>query len=261
MSDTVVLTQTPSKAKVFFRRLITTVILWTVVHRGFMLSGNALVSDGIFILLSSSSSRWPDSRNFTAWPKNAASPVSNGAGCFGGALLTVGTFLNVTGHLGTSNGSPARVNDFETGFMILFVLGLCVRQFAVESQHDGNRGDRHDAFRFDVCAVAAEFHPENQFFPRTRRRRKIFRPLFHPHHKIQRHGRVSHRLAHRQAQDDPAHQSRQNVGRFRRRDFSFNGCEPRLRPFFRRQNGRHELDSRRHARRCFEFHRRRRRFD
>jgi phosphatidate cytidylyltransferase len=33
----------------------------------------------------------------------------------------------LTGHLGTS-GSPARVNDFETSFLILFVLGLCVRQ-------------------------------------------------------------------------------------------------------------------------------------
>jgi phosphatidate cytidylyltransferase len=39
----------------------------------------------------------------------------------------VGTFLNLTGHIGTS-GSPARVNDFETGFLILFVLGLCLRQ-------------------------------------------------------------------------------------------------------------------------------------
>jgi hypothetical protein len=31
--------------------------------------------------------------------------------------------LQLTGHLGL-NDSPARVNDFETGFLILFVLGL-----------------------------------------------------------------------------------------------------------------------------------------
>jgi len=43
-------------------------------------------------------------------------------------LLVVGTFLNLTGKLGRSD-SPARVNDFETSFLILFVLGLCLRQF------------------------------------------------------------------------------------------------------------------------------------
>ncbi|MGN6642863.1 MAG: phosphatidate cytidylyltransferase, partial [Verrucomicrobiota bacterium] len=51
-----------------------------------------------------------------------------GWGIFGGVLLMVGTFLHLTGHVGTQ-GSPARVNDFETSFLILFVLGLCLRQF------------------------------------------------------------------------------------------------------------------------------------
>src|SRR5207244_1312436 len=51
-----------------------------------------------------------------------------GWGIAGGLLLMIGTFLNLTGRLGTS-GSPARVNDFETSFLILFVLGLCLRQF------------------------------------------------------------------------------------------------------------------------------------
>jgi len=40
----------------------------------------------------------------------------------------LGTFLNLTGKLGAS-GTPSRVNDFETSFLILFVLGLCLRQF------------------------------------------------------------------------------------------------------------------------------------
>jgi phosphatidate cytidylyltransferase len=58
------------------------------------------------------------------------------SGVIGGLLLMVGTFLNVTGHLG-SNNSPARVNDFETSFLILFVLGLCVRQFVSKSNTAG----------------------------------------------------------------------------------------------------------------------------
>jgi len=52
-------------------------------------------------------------------------------GLFGAVLLIVGTFLNLTGQIGTSAaiGGPARVNDFETSFIILFVLGLCTLQF------------------------------------------------------------------------------------------------------------------------------------
>ena len=48
----------------------------------------------------------------------------------------IGTFFNVTGHIGTS-GTPARVNDFETGFLIIFVLGLCVRQFLSKANKEG----------------------------------------------------------------------------------------------------------------------------
>ena len=48
----------------------------------------------------------------------------------------VGTFFNLTGQLGLNN-SPARVNDFETSFLILFVLGLCVRQFLSKTNTKG----------------------------------------------------------------------------------------------------------------------------
>jgi phosphatidate cytidylyltransferase len=55
----------------------------------------------------------------------------------GGLLLMLGTFFHLTtNHLGI-NDSPARANDFETGFLILFVLGLCVRQFVSKSNTAG----------------------------------------------------------------------------------------------------------------------------
>ena len=57
-------------------------------------------------------------------------------GIFGGLLLMIGTFLNLTGILGTSL-TPSRVNDFETSFLILFVLGLCLRQFFSRSNTAG----------------------------------------------------------------------------------------------------------------------------
>ena len=49
-------------------------------------------------------------------------------GIVGGLLLMFATFAHFQGWLGRTD-SPARVNDFETVLIILFVLGLCVRQF------------------------------------------------------------------------------------------------------------------------------------
>jgi phosphatidate cytidylyltransferase len=115
----------PSKAQIFFRRLITTVILWTAIIVA-LFYGNEVVSDGVFlfviILLSASGLM-----EFYGMAEKRGLSCFKWCGLLGGMLLTAGTFCNLTGHLGMSD-SPARVNDFETSFLILFVLGLCVRQ-------------------------------------------------------------------------------------------------------------------------------------
>jgi phosphatidate cytidylyltransferase len=125
MSDGAIAAQTPSKAKIFFRRLITTVILWTVIIAA-LFYGNEFISDGVFVfvivLLSAAGLM-----EFYGLAEERGLACFKWCGLAGGILLTAGTFFNLTGHLGTS-GSPARVNDFETSFLILFVLGLCVRQ-------------------------------------------------------------------------------------------------------------------------------------
>jgi phosphatidate cytidylyltransferase len=117
----------PSKLKVFFRRLLSSLVLWTIVLTA-LFSSNRLISDYVFLVI----------MVFLAVSGLAefyGLAAKRGLVCFerwgilGGALLMIGTFLNLTGVLGTS-GSPARVNDFETTFLILFVLGLCARQFA-----------------------------------------------------------------------------------------------------------------------------------
>ena len=40
----------PSKAQIFLRRLLSTLLLWTVVLAA-MFSGNRIISDGVFVLL------------------------------------------------------------------------------------------------------------------------------------------------------------------------------------------------------------------
>jgi len=162
MSDTVVLTQTPSKAKVFLRRLITSVILWTVVIAA-LFSSNALISNGVFILavvLLAATGLM----EFYGLAEKRGLVCFKWCGLLGGVLLTVGTFLNLTGHLGTS-GSPARVNDFETGFLILFVLGLCVRQFVSKSNTTGIAAIAATLFGLMYVPWLLNFTQKINFFP------------------------------------------------------------------------------------------------
>jgi phosphatidate cytidylyltransferase len=134
MSNAVVAAQAPSKPKVFLRRLITSVVLWTVIITA-MFSPSTLVSNGVFIFIMVFLAM-AGLAEFYGLAEKRGLACFKWCGVFGGALLMLGTFLNLTGHLGTS-GSPARVNDFETGFIILFVLGLSVRQFVSRSNATG----------------------------------------------------------------------------------------------------------------------------
>jgi phosphatidate cytidylyltransferase len=123
-----------SKSQTFFRRLGSSLLLWAVVLGG-LFSGNRLISDYVFltimVLLATAGliefydmARKRDLVCFKGW------------GIAGGVLLMVGTFLHCTGKLGLHR-TPADANDFETGFLILFVLGLCIRQFVSKSNTAG----------------------------------------------------------------------------------------------------------------------------
>ena len=115
-----------SRAQVFLRRLVSTLFLWVVILSA-LFSGNRFLSDGVFIVLVALLAVAGLVEFYGIAEKRGLASFKF-CGVIGGLLLMLGTFLNLTGHVGTS-GSPARVNDFETSFLILFVLGLCVRQF------------------------------------------------------------------------------------------------------------------------------------
>jgi phosphatidate cytidylyltransferase len=134
MSEVAAAIQAPSKAKIFLRRLATTVVLWTVILTA-LFSGNELISDGVFLLLISVLA-FAGLAEFYGLAEKRGVACFKWCGLIGGLLLMIGTFLNLTGHLGTHD-SPARVNDFETSFLILFVLGLCVRQFVSKTNTSG----------------------------------------------------------------------------------------------------------------------------
>ncbi len=128
-------TTSPSKRRVFLHRSVSTMALWTAILAA-MFSGNRFISDGVFLLLIAFLAL-AGLVEFYGLAQKRGLACFKISGVIGGVLLMVGTFLNVTGHLGTANGSPARVNDFETGFLILFVLGLCLRQLLAKENSAG----------------------------------------------------------------------------------------------------------------------------
>ena len=124
----------PPKIKVFFRRLASFVVLWSIVLTA-MFSGHKLISDGVFLGIMVLLAGFGLSEFYGLVEKREL-VCFRGWGIFAGVLLVVGTFFHLTGKLGLHN-SPARVNDFETSFLVLFVLGLCLRQFVSRSNTAG----------------------------------------------------------------------------------------------------------------------------
>lgn len=151
-----------SKAKVFFRRLGSTLVLWGVVLTA-MFSGNKLISDYVFLLLMALLACVGLLEFYGLVEKRGLVCFKVWGNC-AGVLLMIGTFLHVTGHLGI-HGTPARVNDFETSFLILFVLGLCVRQFVSKSNTAGILAISTTLFGLMYVPWLLNFIQKINFFP------------------------------------------------------------------------------------------------
>ena len=151
-----------SKMQVFLRRFVSTAVLWTVILAA-LFSGNRFISDGVFILLVALLAL-AGLVEFYGIAEKRGMVSFKVSGVIGGLLLMVGTFLNVTGKIGTS-GSPARVNDFETGFLILFVLGLCVRQFVSRRNVAGITAIATTLFGLMYVPWLLNFIQKISFFP------------------------------------------------------------------------------------------------
>jgi phosphatidate cytidylyltransferase len=124
----------PSKTQVFLRRLASTLVLWTGILAA-MFSNHPCIADGVFAFLVAFLALF-GLLEFYGLARRRGLPCFKVSGVIGGVLLMCGTFAHLHGWLGISTG-PARVNDFETSFLILFVLGLCLRQLASRDNTSG----------------------------------------------------------------------------------------------------------------------------
>ncbi len=162
MPDPTIPAPPPSKARVFFRRLISFVVLWTVILVA-LFSGNKWISDYVFlaimVLLAGLGAA-----EFYGLVEKANLACFKCWGIFGGLLLIVATFFNLSGAARTESG-PAGANDFETSFLILFVLGLCVRQFVSRSSATGMLAISTTLFGLMYVPWLLNFIQKINFFP------------------------------------------------------------------------------------------------
>ena len=152
----------PSKLRTFLRRLVSFVVLWTIVLTA-LFSSNRLVSDYVFLVIMVVLAVAGMAEFYGLAAKRGLMCFERW-GIFGGILLMAGTFFNLTGAIGTS-GSPARVNDFETSFLILFVLGLCLRQFFSRSNTAGIVAISTTLFGLMYVPWLLNFVQKINFFP------------------------------------------------------------------------------------------------
>src|SRR5438309_484403 len=123
-----------SRAIIFLRRLISSVILWGVVL-GALFSKNKLLSDYVFLGIMMVIAGLGLNEFYGLVVKRGL-VCFRALGIFGGLLLMASTFIYVSGLRGTQP-APAKANDFETSIIVIFVLGLCVRQFASKTNTAG----------------------------------------------------------------------------------------------------------------------------
>jgi phosphatidate cytidylyltransferase len=151
-----------SKAVTFLRRLLSTTILWTVVLAA-LFSGNPILSDCFFLVILCVLTV-TGLLEFYGLAERTGLLCFHAWGIVCGLAMIVGTYLHLHGLLGI-HGPPSRVNDFETTLLIVFVLGLCFRQFVRHEMARGIGAVSTTLFGMMYVAWLLNFIQKINFFP------------------------------------------------------------------------------------------------
>ena len=148
----------PSRPVILLRRTLSSVLLWSVVLVA-IFAENRLLSDYffLFIMLLLAGAGLAE---FYDLVSRRGLVCFKGWGIFGGLLLMVSTFAYLSPRV-----APAKANDFETSFLILFVLGLCLRQFVSRSNPAGLLAISTTLFGLMYVPWLLNFIQKINFFP------------------------------------------------------------------------------------------------
>lgn len=121
-------TPAPSRRQVFFRRLGSTLVLWSVVLWT-IFSPQYHLTDWVFLAIMTALA-WLGLREFYDLVERRGIVPYRYWGVATGVTLMVVTFLYFSGRIPHAPQTiPAKANDVESALLIVFVLGLCVRRF------------------------------------------------------------------------------------------------------------------------------------
>ncbi len=153
---------TPSKTSIFLRRLLSSVILWSLLL-GSIFSGNKTVSDYVFLFIMLMLTGFGLHEFFGLISKRSLACFS-GWGLCAGLLLIGSTFVISSGQF-LPKPTASFVNDFETGFLILVLLGLLIRQFIAKSNPFGIVAISTTLFGFMYVPWLLNFIQKINYFP------------------------------------------------------------------------------------------------
>ena len=157
---------TVSKGRTFLRRLTSTVILWTIVLTA-IFSPNPIVANYVFLALMMLLAG-TGLLEFYGLVEKQGLVCFRVGGVFGGLLLMASTFFYLTAYLptvGAKSRWPSKANDFESIVLILFVLGLCVRQFVSKTNTRGLLAISTTLFGLMYVPWLLNFIQKINFFP------------------------------------------------------------------------------------------------
>lgn len=123
-----------SKAQVFLRRLISSLILWGVVVAA-LFSPNAFISGACFLTVMVALAA-VGQVEFYGLVEQRGLVCYKWTGLAFGIALVASTWLMLSGVV-QEQTLPAKAHDFETGVVVVCFLGLCVRRFLDKRQTDG----------------------------------------------------------------------------------------------------------------------------
>lgn len=150
----------PSKSAIFLRRLGTSVVLWTVVIAA-LFARNKFIANYFFLLAMLALAGFGLAEFYGLVVKRGLVCFRK-CGIWGGLLLMASTFFYLT--VGGTR-LPAKANDFDTGLLILFVLGLCVRQFVSRNNTAGLLAISTTLFGLMYVPWLLNFVQKINFFP------------------------------------------------------------------------------------------------
>jgi len=151
-----------TKGQVFLRRLFSSVVLWTVVLCA-VFAQNKAFSDCAFLILMLLLAA-TGLIEFYGMVEKRGLICFKEWGVFGGLLLMASTFFYLSGVLGIRT-APAKANDWETSILILFVLGLCVKQFMSKANTAGILAISTTLFGLMYVPWLLNFIQKINFFP------------------------------------------------------------------------------------------------